>query len=230
MGSLGKLINGLIHNLNGPLQNLSMDLELMEHSMKTAQGVPADHAQSVLRRLQRMQTEFDNVNALIRAASARANAQVAGEVADMRAFLEQELSFLNANLYFKHNVQKQLLFDEDPPRLLPFPGRVALPLAWFLQSLVEDLERERLARFTLKARSAPPDLEVSLMTEEGKFSQNFLKSLSAEFSSTLSEPAPDLDMGGVSVALLKQSGVSFTVLSEDSTHTVRVTIPLTPKE
>jgi hypothetical protein len=37
-------------------------------------------------------------------------------------------------------------------------------------------------------------------------------------------------MGGVSVALLKQSGVSFTALSEDSTHTVRVTIPLTPKE
>jgi signal transduction histidine kinase len=231
MGSLGKLINGLIHNLNGPLQNLSMDLELMEHSVKTAQRLPADLAESMLQRLQRMQREFDHINALIRAASARGNTQGVGEVGDMRAFLDQEFSFLSANLYFKHNVQKQILFDEDLPPLLPFPGRVALPLGWFLQSLVEDLERQRVARLTLKARSVRSGLELSFITEEGRFSQVFLKSLSAQSSYPLSGQTQDPDMGGVlSIALLKQGGVSFTAFPEDSTQTVRLTIPLNPKK
>ena len=30
--SIGKVINGLLHNLNGPLQNLGMYIELMNHS------------------------------------------------------------------------------------------------------------------------------------------------------------------------------------------------------
>ena len=61
MGSLGKLINGLIHNLNGPLQNISMDMEMMTHSVRTAKWLPADLAESMIQRLKRMEREFDHI-------------------------------------------------------------------------------------------------------------------------------------------------------------------------
>jgi signal transduction histidine kinase len=144
VGALGKLINGLIHNLNGPLQNLSMDLEMMEHSVRTARGLPADLAESLLRRLKRMGGEFDHISGLIRAASMRAGAAGSTEQGDLRTFLEQELSFLNTNLYFKHNVQKEVLLEEGLPPLVRFPAELGLALGWFLQSLVEEIEREKV--------------------------------------------------------------------------------------
>jgi hypothetical protein len=229
MGSIGKLINGLIHNLNGPLQNLSMDMEMMSHSVKTAKRLPGDLAESMIQRLQRMEREFDQINGLIRAAATRANAQGSGEHGELRAFLEQELSFMNANLYFKHNVQKQLLLDEDLPLLHQLPAEVGLPLSWFFQSLVEDMERERVARFTVRARAVSSGLEISFIAEGGRFSSDFLESLSAEIPSTHSLRMRNPDVGGtISIALLKQSGAIFACSSEDSTHTVRVTIPFNP--
>ncbi|MEW6667457.1 MAG: hypothetical protein AB1512_19810 [Thermodesulfobacteriota bacterium] len=227
LGSLGKLINGLIHNLNGPLQNLSMDLEMMAHSVRTAKGLPGDLAEPMMQRLQRMEREFDHINGLIRAASARANAQGSGEHGLLRAFLEQEISFLNANLYFKHNVQTRLLLDQDLPPLVHFPEGVGLSLSWFLQSLVEDMERERVTRFTLKARSGPSGLEISFIAEGGTFSPAFLEGLAAGIPFTHSVPGRSPDIGGaIAVALLKQNGAAFACRSEESAHTVQVTLPL----
>ncbi len=112
--ALGKLIQGLVHNLNGPLQNLGMDMELMEHSIRSDQRIPKEYSEGFLNRLKRMEGEFDQINRLIRSSSMRMEEE--GDFlryGNLKGILEEEISFLNANLYFKHNVRKTIDLSED---------------------------------------------------------------------------------------------------------------------
>ena len=145
MASLGKLMNGLVHNLNGPLQNLGMDMEMMLHSL-TGKGLSHDDlVKNMAIRLNRMEGEFEHINHLIKTTSLRADPEDDYQgYANLNEFLEEELSFLEANLYFKHHVRKEIHLEEDLASLTNFPKGVAMSLSWFLHALTEELEKEKL--------------------------------------------------------------------------------------
>jgi hypothetical protein len=169
MVGLGKLVQGLVHNLNGPLQNLGMDMEMMESSLG-GKGDVEDLRDNVLRRLRRMEAEFDRIIHLIKSASSRIGME--GDYnpgAAFGAFLEEEISFLNANLYFKHNVQKEIQLREELPRLDQAPQAVVLALAWVMQALVEEAEKRTATLFSLRASSHSPFMELSFTLEGGAF-------------------------------------------------------------
>jgi signal transduction histidine kinase len=226
--TLGKLIQGLVHNLNGPLQNLGMDMEMLEHTLKTDGRMPPDLTDPMVHRLQRMEGEFDHINLLIRSVSSRASLE--GDVleyGDLKVFLEEELSLLNANLYFKHNVQKEVHLEEDLPALNMLPQMVTLSLGWFIQSLVEEMEKARGKRFALTARFVPPTLEITFGTDAGALSSIFVEELTKGIPSTGVFKAEDADMGQVlSAAWLKLSGVSFDCGSDESGSAITLRVPV----
>ena len=66
LASLGKQIGGLIHNINGPLQNLGLDIEMMNYSLKGEVGIDEAVVENLHIRLKRMEEEFERVNRIIR--------------------------------------------------------------------------------------------------------------------------------------------------------------------
>jgi hypothetical protein len=168
--ALGKLVQGLVHNVNGPLQNLGMDIEMMEGGVKSEERIPEDLRHSILNRLRRMEGEFDRIIRLIRSSTARIGAEEEfSQNTPLGGFLAEEISFLDANLYFKHNVRKEILLDKGLPPLGRFPQPVILSLAWLMQALVEETEKGNAKLFRLKAAPSPTAVEMSFTILEGSF-------------------------------------------------------------
>ena len=67
LATLGKVIGGLIHNLNGPLQNLGLDIEMTNHLLNNKLPLDNDGINNILNRLKRMGEEFEKIDQLIKA-------------------------------------------------------------------------------------------------------------------------------------------------------------------
>lgn len=164
--ALGKLIQGLVHNLNGPLQNLGMDMEMMEYTLKSDQRFPKEVSDGFLARLQRMEAEFEQIIQLIKSASMRIDME--GDylqAGNLKGFLDEEITFLNANLYFKHNVRKEIHLSEDLTELKDLSRDLLHVLCWFLQAVVEEMESGNATAFNLSGRAVSSALELSLLIE-----------------------------------------------------------------
>jgi len=228
LATLGKVIDGLLHNINGPLQNLGMDIEMMNNSLADKKPLHDSLAKEIDIRLKRMEEEFERIRHLTKIASMRASIEDDyQECMNLHDFLHHELSFLEANLYFKHNVHTELQLEDGLPQLNILPRGVPLSLSWFIHSFIEEMERQGISDMILKARYGHSGLELTLATKGGDLSEKFIKLLNTENSSF--EP---LRIENVEVEMilalegLKSCGVSMRGQFEPSNSIVMLTIPL----
>lgn len=173
--AVGRLVQGLVHNLNGPLQNLGMDMDMIQFGLNQGGESLEALLEDVSKRLGRMESEFEQVNRLIRATAAHSapdgDAEAYMTLAD---FLDQEISFLKANLYFKHHVQTEILLDKSLPPIRRLPPGVVEGLSSLLQALVEETERREMTVFALKASGNESAAEVRIATGPVPLSEPFL--------------------------------------------------------
>jgi len=228
LASLGKVIDGMLHNINGPLQNLGMDIEMMNNSLAGNRPLHDALAKDIDIRLKRMEEEFERIRHLTKIASIRASIEDDyQECMNLHDFLHHELSFLEANLYFKHNVHTELQLEDGLPQLNILPRGVPLSLSWFIHSFIEEMERQGISDMILKAGSGHSGLEISLATKGGDLSEKFIKLLDTENSSfeLLRNENVEVEMI-LALEGLKSCGVSMRGQFEPSNSIVMLTIPL----
>ena len=227
MASLGKLINGLVHNLNGPLQALSMDLEMAEYSLINKREMDDNLAKNTGTRLKRMEEELENIKNLIKTTSIKANLDDDyQEQITLSRFLQQELSFLKANLYFKHNVHTELQLEDDLPLTGNLPEGVPLALSLFVQILIEEMERQKIKNLALKACSGDSGLEITFTTGGKNLSEEFIKLLSLKIPSSQPLRIETNNMATILIlALFKLGGASVATHIEPSRSSINIKIP-----
>lgn len=232
LAALGKLMAGLIHNLNGPLQNIGIDLEMMTHLLMEKTSEDKNPEAIFGPRLRRMEGEFDAINQLIRTASMKANMEHnAYEYRNLNDLLDQEFSFLKANLYFKHNVRKNFNIENDLPAITRFAEGVPLGLIWFVQALVEELEREKIPDLSITARSEDKIVEVLFTVEGTNLPESFSRAIEWEISPAQVIKIEDRDVGTtLAVALLKQAGASIDVKTASSRNQIHLSLPLIERD
>ncbi|MFO7784304.1 MAG: hypothetical protein ACQET7_08650 [Thermodesulfobacteriota bacterium] len=175
--SVGKLVKGLIHNLNGPLQNLGMDMDMIRFSLGNGENPSPAVIEEIQTRICRMEGEFEQINRLIRAAAARVTTDEDDGYLSLGDFLDQEITFLNTNLYFKHRVQSEVLLEDDLPRLRALPQEVPSGLRSLLEAVTEDMERREMDAFSLRARKHGSGIEVRVTAGRDHLSDEFLKAV-----------------------------------------------------
>jgi hypothetical protein len=224
--SIGKVINGLLHNLNGPLQNLGMYIELMNHSRFVSEKTIPEPSHQLDNRLERMEEEVDHINHLIKTTFMRANPhEDRHDCMDLGEFLERELSFLNSNLYFKHHVRTELDFEEGLPVVSHLPEGLLQGLSWLMQSLVEELERQQVKQLVLKAHWNDPCWQITLTTSDGSLSNRFVDILNLDTSGLRLLRIEHEDYGAVlSLAVLKSDRVSVSSRIEPEESAIIVTV------
>jgi hypothetical protein len=229
LASIGKLVGGLIHNINGPMQNLGLDIEIASYSLKDESKLDQNTARSIISRLKRMEEEHDKINSLIRATSARVenkHDQDNLKVSNLNEFINQELGYLNANLYFKHNVHKEVINKGPVPSIDSISKDSLTALGWFLQSLVEELERQKVSVLIVRIDFDNSAIKLFFSIKGGALSDAFNEQIKKTMSFT-GDPMKeeDMDMGlflAFSIFSLKGITVAF---NDDSSQELRLDFP-----
>ncbi len=112
---LGRLVRGLIHNINGPLQNISMLLELLERTQSKMedhfQAVPPEHRDVLMgwcmsqrSRIERLLDQVHLFSEMLRDFMVLHEIQVNESEIDVNLILEKLGRVYKADLFFKHHV------------------------------------------------------------------------------------------------------------------------------
>jgi len=227
LASIGKLVGGLVHNLNGSMQNLGLDIEMAHYSLMDESKWDSNTAQGIITRLRRMEEEFEKINSLIRITSTKTGDYNGdSSILNIYEFLNQELSFLHSNLYFKHNVKAEIEFEDDLPSIRDLPQDSLMALGWFIQSLVEELESQKLRELIIKIINDDSALTILFQTHGGE--------LSDRFAAQLKDPVPTSgliksDNKGlgilISMMIFQNNGIALTIDSKSSQSNVAVNFP-----
>ena len=227
---LGKLIGGLIHNINGPLQNLGLDLEMARYSLREENDNDNEALKDFLTRLKRMEEEFERIDHLIKTSSIKAGQEVdySNKHMDINEYLSQELSFLHSNLYFKHNVHTEQIYQDNPPLIGTLSTHSQMALSWFLQAVIEEIEREGIGDMTMKTAFNDSHVKIDIITREGNLSEGFLEALrggEGSPSGDLKAKAKNMEIPLILLVFIEE-GVLLDTDDESAGSRVTITIPL----
>lgn len=213
LASIGKLVGGLIHNLNGPLQNMGLDIEMANLSLKDKSKWDQNTIQTIISRIGRMEEEHDKINALIRATLEKTEGRnAAGNISlsSINGFIREELAYLDANLYFKHNIQKEVIDINGSYSASDLPKDSLEALGWFLQCLAEELERQKVGGLTIKILSENSKLKIFFSTKGGVLSEDFIRKLKNNLSPVEATKPDDIDIGiFLAIIIFKTNGIRF---------------------
>ena len=115
--TLGSLVKGIIHNLNGSLQILLMHMELLERMLEAKEKNP----DQVHNKMEQCLRQVDKLKSIIEglAVKAKHDEEDLPQVFNVNHLLEECLSLLHHNLFFKHNIKVKKVLS---PRLPPLKG------------------------------------------------------------------------------------------------------------
>ncbi len=133
----GALFHGLIHNVNGPLQNMTMLTEMLKTSQGrfnqelnrhggTVDGELLETAQKQEKRLEQMAQQIENLGQMLQDFIALDGMENNDTELDLRILLRRLARAYRADLFCKHHVNIQLELNEEIP-LVKIPGRDLIP-------------------------------------------------------------------------------------------------------
>lgn len=228
LASVGKLVKGLIHNLNGLLQNLSMDIEMIHLQIPDERQADQGVIKNILPRTRRIGKETERIIELLRATSNRISFEEDNrENADLNTSIKQELLFLTSNLYFKHNVRTELDFYEGPMPLSCLPQDSILYLSWLMQALVENAEEHKVDFLGIKLKKLADDMEITLSLGGENLPQDFICRFESKEAFGESLGVEDEALGArMALTTLRANGLSVEVRSESSKINILLKAPL----
>lgn len=136
-----QFLPGFIHNLNGPLSTILGRIELLH--MKHPQIEAFDEIVKVGYRLQSL---MDNVSFKIQNESNQDRTKI-----NLNRLLREEISFLNCDLFFKHQVEKSRDFADNIPEFHQNYFTISGVITECFQFIRQFMDEEKNYTFTIKS-------------------------------------------------------------------------------
>jgi len=131
---VGKLTSGIVHNLNGPLQILSMQIELFSREIdkeildlqtiekeltndqqKSLINNLIDKLQKRYERIKQLEITINKMEDIINVIAKRCrSSETINNTVFVNQIIEEELLFWQGDLFFKHNVEKHVKLSNTP--------------------------------------------------------------------------------------------------------------------
>ncbi|MBD2310664.1 hybrid sensor histidine kinase/response regulator [Desertifilum sp. FACHB-1129] len=110
---IGRLTQGIVHNFKNPLQTIMICSDLLE--LKIRRDTDFEY-EEINRDIKIAAIEIQQImdNLLIKSVSDR---QLSLSLLNLNQVIEQEFTLLNANLHFKHRINKKYKLDENLPAI-----------------------------------------------------------------------------------------------------------------
>ncbi len=182
---VGKLVRGFIHNLNGPLHALGIEMDLIGHLLLKRVDDGSETMDRLQVRLQRMEEEFERMTRLIRVTTEGMDLnELTSGFFHLNAFIQQQIAFLKADLYFKHKVEVDLRLAPDLAVMRGPRTNPALGLAWLMQAVIEEMERTELQKLQLETSLVESGQSLRFHFESGALSEPFRGALQCAVEGT----------------------------------------------
>ena len=137
--TLGLFIRGIIHNLNGSLQILSMQMELLQGALLKEENRinPSLNA-----KLKQCLEQMDKLKAIVEVLMQKGvhDDQEAPRPIHLNSLLEEELSLLHHNLFFKHQIKVVKSLSSPLPPLEGYYLDFSQGFSNLIQNAVEAME------------------------------------------------------------------------------------------
>jgi len=233
LASFGKLIRGFTHNMNGLLQNLSMDIEMLILTFADGNHQDDHTSKGICTRLKRLEEDFDKMNNLLKISSDRVSQNEEFiEVQSLKDLIQKNLEFLKFNLYFKHNVEMKLELQDNLPLVGSLPKNFMLALSWLLEALIEELEDQKIHGLTIETVSGKSSVKIIISTMGGSLSEKFIHTLKHYTLEDLNqEDFRANDIGIIlGMELFETGDISVSTQQDQDATNIIFTVPVKAKQ
>ncbi len=171
---IGHLAKGIVHNLNGPIQILSMHIEMLKMDIAKdleatestlALSLPdtaanqlkelADNLQKKAERFSQLEEALARMENMVNVITNRSQEGEDGQrPLILNQVLEEELDFWNADLFFKHQVEKQLSLPTIQTLIVINEGHLRDLIDGLLDACIKQMREteERDLKITLRQK------------------------------------------------------------------------------
>jgi PAS domain S-box-containing protein len=227
MAFLGIYSQGIIHNLNGPLNTI----------MGFSSLLCRDHTEAEIP--QRIFADAERMSELINSLGRRwqRTGESRLESLNLNEIIQEELQFLEADLFFKHNVDKVLELDPRLPLIRGVYGDFSHALLNVLINAIEALADSLIHKLTVRTGVRGDEIRVEIEDTGVGIPREALDHIFLPFFSTKNRDRKDGIPSGAGLGLpiarkvLEPYGVRFEVISEERRGTtMRLIIPTAPNQ
>ena len=115
----GELIQGITHNMNTPLSVINSGLDILKMVLLRDQKNETTNIPTYVNRINKISGAVKNVIKIVKNTMNRSRDENSAEIrsVNINKLLSQELDFLQANMFFKHQVEKDFSFEEGIPEI-----------------------------------------------------------------------------------------------------------------
>jgi two-component system NtrC family sensor kinase len=219
---IGRLLKGIIHNLNGSLQLLNMHMEVLERLIKKEKINP-----SIIPQLGKCMEHLDHLKSFSEILMSRGTENKENDPKPilLNQLLEEELHFFRNNLFFKHHVKIEKFFKPRLPTLYGNPNDFKQVFSNIIQNSIEALENSNRKEMTLVTEHDNHHIKIVFQDTGCGISEKIRPHLFKPFVTT----KPDNHLGlGLFIAqkLLDRYGGTIEPASNKELTTFSVIVPL----
>jgi len=224
--TLGSFVRGIVHNMNGALQILSLQVELLQRTVakdpgKTPATLPAKFEQC-MDQISKLRGMID----FLAQKGAREEEEEAQGI-DLNQLLEEELSLLRHNLFFKHQVKVVKSLAPQLPLLKGYYLDFSQGISHLIQNALEAMEESPSKELGIMTRVKTDRISLAIRDTGCGIPEGVKPQLFKPFISTKGEKHPGLGLF-VARQLLISYGASFTFSSQSGETVFEVHFPLGP--
>jgi len=221
---LGELVKGIIHNLNGSLQILSMQMELLERMLvREGEKIPPAIPKQMSQCLEQLEKFNDLIKVLIE--KGVHDELDTPQLIQLNDLLEGELSLLHHNLFFKHQIKVQKNLAPDLPYLQGYYVDFSQGLLNLIHNAVEAMEESSLKKLTLVTGKKGDQVQIVIKDTGCGISQKIRDHLFQPFFTSKGGKHRGLGLF-ISRELLARYGASFSFSSKKGETTFTVHFPI----
>jgi signal transduction histidine kinase len=223
--TLGSLVKGIIHNLNGSLQVLSMHMELLKRMLEVKEKNP----EQIHNKMDQCLRQVDKLKSIVEglATKARHDEEDSIQIFNLNHLLEECLSLLHHDLFFKHNVKVNKVFSPRSPSLRGHYVDFHEGFLNLINNAIEAMKEGPNRELTLVTKTDNSIVEVLIRDTGCGISDEVKSYLFTPFFTTKGGKHNGLGLF-ISKELLTPYGASFSYACRNGETTFSVILPLKP--
>jgi C4-dicarboxylate-specific signal transduction histidine kinase len=188
---IGRYFGGIIHNLNGRLQCALLQVELLQMPLRVGTSPP--DPEQVERRLKNLTAELDCLSEMLRFWGQQVDydSLVREGWVDVNQIVNKALTFMHADLFFKHQVSTEIHLQEGLPMIYGNEFALANVFGPLLENAVEAMRHSDQRKLVVATSNEGPEVMVAIehtgcLLQERADDDLFCSPLKVELSSEAS--------------------------------------------